>query len=250
MHEVYQHVHTLYTAGCDMLGWWKLSTVLDVMQNTADRYNELLKCGKNDIRDQGLTWVLYKTVLQMEHYPQIGESVVVHTYAKAPCIHFLPRYYEMTDKEGKSIGRAGSFWVLLNVRTKKPVKPKEVNIFLPDNPNAPALVNLLSRPMEPEAGEKIISEYRPVCCDIDINGHVNNTRYVDWLYNTLGLDIIRKYVIESAIIEYNYETLPEHTLQNCLMHDGNLFCFKGYENGKVNFSITGTLKERAQMSSS
>lgn len=248
MYEAYQHIHKLYTASCDMHGWWKLSTVLDVIQTTADRHNELLKCSKTDIRDQGLTWVLYKTVLQMEHYPQMGEQVVVHTYTKAPCMHFIPRYYEMTDENNRSIARAGSFWVLLDVRTKQPVKPKDKSIILTENPDGPALVNLLSRSKGPEGGKKIISEYRPVCCDIDFNGHVNNTRYVDWLYNSLGLDVIRKYAIESAIIEYNYETLPEHTLQNCLTHDGNLFSFKGYENNKVNFSITGVLKERAQMS--
>ena len=244
MHDVYQQVHTMYSADCDIHGRWKLSTVLDVMQSTADRHNEILKCSRKYLADQGLVWVLFKTVIHMERYPQIGEQVTVRTYTKAPCMHFFPRYYELIFSDGQCAGRAGSFWVLFDIRTKKPVRPKEKNIFFPENSNAPALVDLLSRALEPEEGEKIISEYRPVCCDIDINGHVNNTRYVDWLYNLLGLDNIRKYAIESAIIEYNYETLPEHVLQNCLIHDGNLFSCKGYENNTVHFSITGTLKEK------
>ena len=249
MYEEFRHVHTLYTAGCDFRGWWKLSMVLDAMQTTADRHNELLKCSRTDIREQGLTWVLFKTVLHIARYPRIGERVIVRTYTKAPCMRFIPRYYEMTYEDGRQMALAGSFWVLLDIKTKKPALPKEKSIVLPQNQDLPALVNLLSRPMEIE-GKKIVSDYQPMCCDIDVNGHVNNTRYVDWLYNALGFKILQEYAIASAVIEYHRETLPGHTLRNCLLLDGNSFSFRGYEDSAMNFSLTGMLKDRTMMEAS
>ena len=70
MNEEFLYDHIRYSACCDMLGWQKLSAILDAMQTTADRHNETLKCSRAELSTRGLTWVLFKTMVQVDRYPR------------------------------------------------------------------------------------------------------------------------------------------------------------------------------------
>ena len=103
--------------------------------------------------------------------------------------------------------------------------------------NLPATVGNLQ-------GEEFVSEYRPVYTDLDVNGHVNNTRYADWLCNTLGVDIMTEYEPEHIILNYNHEVLPGHvvTLHRILKDSEYRLC--GKIGDTTAFEIGGTLRKR------
>ncbi|MBQ4231185.1 MAG: hypothetical protein II671_06505, partial [Salinivirgaceae bacterium] len=48
-------------------------------------------------------------------------------------------------------------------------------------------------------------EHVPLYSEIDVNGHVNNARYADWLCNCLGVERLRRFEIWTASIEYRHE---------------------------------------------
>lgn len=43
--------------------------------------------------------------------------------------------------------------------------------------------------------------------DIDMNGHVNNVRYIDWAYNAFPVDHYKKYYPEKVAVNFNAEAL-------------------------------------------
>jgi len=241
MYDEYEHINVLYTSNCDAKGWWKFSSILDVMQTTADRHNELLSCSRVDIENKGLTWVLFKTIVCMDRFPKIGERVAVRTYTKKPSMHFIPRYYELTDTQGNIMGNAGSFWVLVDNELKKPYLPQKKGVIIPENTNLPFLVNLMHEHKKISGSEKSFN-LKPDYCDIDINGHVNNIRYVDWLYNALGSEILEKSAINYICICYNYEVLPGDIINNILTVNNSEVTFCGYNNDRPCFQIYATLK--------
>ena len=50
----------------------------------------------------------------------------------------------------------------------------------------------------------------PAFCDIDVNGHVNNTRYADYVLNALSPTADRE--IETFRMEYRREVMRNETL--------------------------------------
>ena len=80
--------------------------------------------------------------------------------------------------------------------------------------------------------------------DLDVNGHVNNTRYADLLCNTLGIALMKEYEPDHIILNYNHEILPDHTVKLRRILKGNEYRLSGIVNDTTSFDIGGTLRKR------
>ena len=101
--------------------------------------------------------------------------------------------------------------------------------------NLPATVGNLQ-------GEEFVSEYTPVYTDLDVNGHVNNTRYADWLCNTLGIELMSRSEPETVILNYNHEILPGQKLTFRKILRDNQYRLTGYTEDAAAFDIGGILR--------
>ena len=241
----YEETFVLRTRDCDVNSKWRLSAVLECMQEAAGAHSALLGCGRDDLLPRHIVWVLSRCELHMSRYPAIGEKVTVKTFPMPVRRYFFPRYFIFTDQHGELIGRAGSLWLLLDTRTRHMLPPGDVARLIPDNSdlslsiptNLPATVGALQ-------GEEFVSEYHPVYSDLDVNGHVNNTKYADWLCNALGISLMRTYEPESLVLNYNSEILPD---QKVLIHRvlrDQEFRLSAYVGEKAAFEVGGRLRPR------
>ena len=142
------------------------------------------------------------------------------------------------------VGKAGTLWLLLDLSTRRMLPPGDVGKLIPDNKdlsipmNLPATVGNLQ-------GEEFVTTCRPVYTDLDVNGHVNNARYADWLCNALGISLMTEYEPERIILNYNHEVLPEHVVTLRRILKGNEYRLSGIVNDASAFEIGGTLRKRA-----
>jgi acyl-ACP thioesterase len=194
MLNTYDETFVLRPRDCDLNEKWRPSAILETMQDAAGAHCELLGCGREKLIKRNIVWVLTRCELHMDRYPKCGETITVHTFPTPNRICFFPRYYIFTDQRGEMVGKAGTLWLLLDLETRRMLPPGDIGKLIPDNKdlsvpmNLPATVGKLQ-------GEEFVSTYRPVYTDLDVNGHVNNTRYADWLCNTLGIDLMTEYLL-------------------------------------------------------
>ncbi|MBR0266927.1 MAG: hypothetical protein IJQ71_05750 [Clostridia bacterium] len=241
MIKTYDETFTVLTRDCDLKGTWRLSAVLETMQEVAGAHSFLLGCGREELLKKNIVWVLSRSELHMERYPRAGEKITIHTFPMPNRICFFPRYYIFTDERGEMVGKAGTLWLLLDVETRKMLPPGDIANLIPDNRdlavpmNLPATVGNLQ-------GEEFVSEYTSVFTDLDVNGHVNNTRYADWLCNTLGIDLMSRNEPETVILNYNHEVLPGQKLIFRKVLRDNHYRLTGYLGDTAVFDIGGTLR--------
>ena len=243
MVNTYDETFTLRPRDCDLNEKWRPSAILETMQDVAGTHSMLLGCGREELVKQNIVWVLSRSELHMDRYPSVGEKITVHTFPTPTRICFFPRYYIFTDARGEMVGKAGTLWLLLDLNTRRMLPPGEVGKLIPDNKdlsvpmNLPATVGNLQ-------GEEFLTTYHPVYTDIDVNGHVNNTRYADWLCNALGIDLMTAYEPERIILNYNHEVLPEHTVTLRRILKDNEYRLSGIVNDSTAFEIGGSLRKR------
>ena len=243
MVNTYDETFTLRPRDCDLNEKWRPSAILETMQDTAGAHSIHLGCGRDELIRKNMVWVIARCEVHMDRYPAAGEQITVHTFPTPTRICFFPRYYVFTDARGEMIGKAGTLWLLLDVTTRRMLPPGDVGKLIPDNKdlsvpmNLPATVGNLQ-------GDEFVSEYRPVYTDLDVNGHVNNTRYADWLCNTLGIDLMTEYEPEHIILNYNHEVLPGHVVTLHRILKGNEYRLSGKVGDTVAFEIGGTLRAR------
>ena len=243
MMKTYEEAFRLTTRDCDMNGTWRVSAILEVMQEAAGMHSMLLGCGRDDLLKNNMVWVLSRCELRMDRYPRIGEKVNVSTFPMPTRICFFPRYYIFTDEHGSALGKAGTLWLLLDTQTRRMLPPGEVGRLIPDNTDLSVPMNLPATVGQLQ-GEEFVSEYLPVYTDMDVNGHVNNARYTDWLCNTLGIDLMRQYEPESVILNYNHEILPGQRVLLRRVMKNQQYRLTGYIGDMIAFDIGGNLRSR------
>ena len=240
----YQEELLIRTCDCDLSGQWRPSAVLEAMQEISGTHCALLGIGRDDLLKKGVVWVASRCELQMERYPRIGERITVRTFPRPVRLRFFPRYYLFLDAGGEVIGKAGTLWLLMDIHTRQAIPAGEIAALLPDNSDLPAPMPLPAA-VGPLEGKESVSAYAPLYTDLDANGHVNNTRYADWLCNALGVDCMQKHQLRSLVLNYNAEVLPEHSLSLRLTQSGPLFRLAVTRGEKTAFEAGGELAERA-----
>ena len=242
----YRESFILRTMDCDVNGVWRLSCILEAMQETAGIHMVQLGYGQQAMREKGIAWVLLRNALNMERYPLLGERVSVETFHTEPRHRLFPRYCIIRDAKEQIIGRASSLWVLMDLRTRHSISANSLNIQLPDNSDLEPPMALPSNIPPVENGSKREMVYQPVYTDLDVNGHVNNVRYADGLCNLLGVDVMRRYEIASIVLHYYAEVQPEQRLHLTLRQNNERGRLLGMSDTTAMFEIGYRLAPRAQ----
>lgn len=243
MLKTYREDLRLQTRDCDLTGHWRPSAILEAMQETAGTHSQLLGVGRNTLLQQGVVWVLTRVEVVMDRYPQAGDAVSIETFPMPVRRCFFPRYFIFRDDHGSELGRAGTLWVLMDVTTRKMVKPDLCAALMPDNSDLLAPLGLPATVTE-VSGTLETCLHQPQYTDLDVNGHVNNTRYMDWCCNALGIATMQAQCLAQFDVNYNLEILPHQDIRCELRRLGDAFSFSGFEGTTRHFDIGGTLKAR------
>lgn len=243
MLKTYREDLRILTKDCDLTGQWKPSAILEVMQEMAGIHGTLIGVGRHALLKQGVVWVLTRVEVVMDRYPKIGDTISIETFPMPVRRWFFPRYFIFRDEHGDEIGRAGSLWVLLDISTRKMAKPDIAAALMPDNSDLLAPLGLPATVTE-VSGTLETATHNPVYTDLDINGHVNNTKYMDWCCNALGIDTMKENCLSRFDVNYNLEILPGQQIRSELRRLGNDFSFSGFEGDARHFDVGGVLSAR------
>ena len=219
----------------------KISTIFKYLQQVSTNHSELLGIGMKTTVDQGMFWVITRMHVKILKMPHMLETLTVTTHPGDLMMFIFPRYYEIYNETGELVIVASSAWVLLDNNTHKVVtKPygdgfEYKGISLPEDLSLPGRV----------AAENLTKvEDRLVRYnDIDLNGHLNNTKYIDYIIDTHDIYFYKKYRVNEILINYEKEIKNGDSVT--LFTDGNMpEIIVGDVNGNHSFSAKVTYIER------
>ena len=242
MEKSYTETFALRTPMCDMSGRWRPGAVLESMQETAGEHCARLGIVRSVMDGLGIAWVLSRSRVALYRAPRLNEVISVETWPLPPRHQFYPRINAFRDAGGNVIGEATSLWLLMDLTTRRVVNSDEVLAHLPDNADMPASIPLgAARAL---AGEAIEGAFVPPYADFDLNGHANNTKYLDWTCSALGHGVMAKYRLAEFTISYEREIRPDEAIRTQLVRQGEAFSFCGFAGDRRCFCIAGKLAER------
>ena len=137
---------------------------------------------------------------------------------------------------------AGALWAILDFENRKIVSPLTADLGFPDTSDIPAPIDLPVRlpALRPENAQTSLRT--PVYSEFDINGHVNNTKYIAWLCDCLGHQALDGMYIEDLVAGYEKEIRDEDPFTLAISRDGDAFAFSVFSgDGKKHFVAGGRL---------
>jgi medium-chain acyl-[acyl-carrier-protein] hydrolase len=157
-----------------------ITALCDLLQSAAASHATALGVGGEALREQGLAWVLLQWSLEMAAWPAAGAGLLVETWPSAYSDRIVRRDFFVLSADRRRLGRATSHWAMLDLARRRPVRMSDAVRAIPVPVRDGALDAPLLRlpaPDPPEAVTAILvgNEH------LDVNGHVNNVRYVEWI---------------------------------------------------------------------
>jgi medium-chain acyl-[acyl-carrier-protein] hydrolase len=195
-------VHS-FEADCKGLG--TVESVCRHFQEAAWNHAEHLGLGYECLLQENRIWVLARLMVQVHRHLRWGETVTVHTWPRQAKSVFALRDFEMLDSEGARRVSGSSAWLVLDATTRKPQRVDQLISSIAIFPDKRALDQDPEK-LEASASNRTATQFLARYSDIDVNGHVNNARYIGWLMDSYPLDFHRTYELKWIEINYLGET--------------------------------------------
>lgn len=190
----------------------KPSYLFAFMQDAASMAAERLGFGHDRlIAEHGVVWVLTKVSAQIFDMPRAGDDITIETWHQTPGKITFDRDFLVLDASGRRIAAAASVWVLIDINSREPVRANVINFDSPVTRTERALDSRLGKIKAADAPED--SYTRQIgYSDIDLNGHVNNARYVDFALDCFPLERFEGASLSAVEINYISEMKSGDTL--------------------------------------
>lgn len=181
----------------------KLQSICDLLQETAGNHALKLNFDISRLRENQLTWMLHRLHVKMDRFPEWRDRITITTWPSSGDTLRAYRDFVIEDSNGKKLGRCLSYWLMINTKTKKPVRmPDEVLQMAPANTEH--VLDIKKSRIEIEGPMQKSKIFRVRRSDLDINQHVNNVKYIEWALEALPEN--------HGVSEIDIEFLSECTL--------------------------------------
>ncbi len=188
----------------------RMSSLCSYFQEVAGKHATHLDVGYKFVQQSGLVWLLSRLYMQISKLPGWGQEFDLETWPLGTERIFYRRDYRLLVEKDTLI-TATSWWILLDLKTRKPT-------MLPLNEDVlKANQGQYSMQMPSEgfpavsSGETMIHTAR--YSDLDQNRHVNNARYVEWIFDLLDQELLEKKSPSLFAIEYKQEVKSGDTVE-------------------------------------
>lgn len=158
----------------------RLTSMANFFQEVAYHHASELGLGYDDMKSRKTTWVLSRMRIHMKRYPVWNEQIKLETWPSGAERLFALRDFRVLDSQGEVIGMASTAWLILDIDTHRLIRPKEMmDQFKMIVHNVQMFEAPLEKILVPD-NTLLLKKHEVVFSDLDIVGHVNNVRYMEW----------------------------------------------------------------------
>ena len=182
MDPIYSLTYPIDDLTVDRFGNMKPSAMLFLAQEAAGQHCNYLGVDYDSLAAKGMFWAIIRQRLVITRLPRRGETLRVETWPMPTTRVAFPRTVVARDEAGNECFRTISLWVLMDMTSRAMVLPGKSGITVEGILRG----GELAPPGALTPGKHTDCRQRTVSfTDLDRNGHMNNTRYLDWVWDLM-----------------------------------------------------------------
>ena len=202
----------------DMNGHIKLPDVILLsLQVSGMQSIELGVSDKAILENYNLVWIITDYDIEVARLPRFAEEITIETEALSYNRLFCYRRFTIYDEAGQELIHMMATFVLMD-RDSRKVHAVESEIVAPYQSDFDK--KLIRGPKYDSLNEPIIKDYHVRFYDLDMNGHVNNSKYLDWIFEVMGADFLTRYIPKKINLKYVKEVRPGGVITSAVERTG------------------------------
>ena len=221
MEPVYMDHFTVTDLQCDRFGRLKPSAILWFVQEMAGRHCLQLQLDWNTLAGMGMFWAIIRHRVQITRMPKKDETIRIETWPMPTTRVAYPRNVVAFDQNGSELFRTTSLWVLMDMESRAMILPGKSGV---------EVAGVLRGGELPVPGSLSpvqlsgLQERSVRFTDLDLNGHMNNCRYLDWAADLLPSQFHEAHTVKDFTLGYLSEAREGQCLRiaHQLLSEDNL----------------------------
>lgn len=217
----------------DYIGNYKLSSLFATLTSLAtENASEIGLWSEEMKEDYG--WVVAKQTMVLDEPIMINDIIEISTQIDKGTFVTFPRNYYIR-KDNRLVGKIAAIWTLIDLKKRSIVAPKRLGLTVPDLKCDMPLDT--PKNIHEDVDFELVSHRQVLYSDLDVNQHMNNTRYLEWACDLLDVDIYKEKYIKEVSVNYKKEIKPLALVDLYLGKDNDRFVVKGTVEGETSFII-------------
>lgn len=173
------------------------TTILTLLEETAADHCYSINHSLYDLVEQNVGWVLLSGVMQIYRYPGYKEKITIRTWLSSYSSVKGFRENNIYDEQSNIIGRAKGLWVFFDIERRRPVQIfddiKEKWSFY----NEECINQDITKKIKAIDSASYTMEFSVKRFDTDMNKHVSNIRYLQWVMESIPEEVVDNYYLHS-----------------------------------------------------
>ncbi|MBN1996178.1 hypothetical protein JW935_01415 [candidate division KSB1 bacterium] len=211
MKQVWSDSYKIHSYEADTKGQATPSILCKYMQESAWNHAENLELGYSHLIKENLVWVMARKKFTIFKYPKWGETITVNTWPSGREKLLFYRDFRLLDEQGSEIGIASTVWFIIDINSRRPKRMNRDVGF--DVWNMEQVYDTRPQKILPvefsQPGKPVTVSY----FDLDVNDHVNNIRYIDWIIDGYDHEFLQQQSLHSMEINFLSETVHSQRLE-------------------------------------
>lgn len=191
----------------DLLGRLRPQTLFAYLLNSAWNHAKGTGYGYEELSARNLMWVLIKMQLIIKRQPKWGDQVAIETWGKRIERLYALRDFAVSSASGEKMISATSSWMVLDKTSGRPRRFHQKTDGFPWQPGREEIETHLQKVEELQSGKQI-AHFRVQFSDIDVNRHVNSTKYLQWMIDSHSQEHLEKTELKAVELSFLAEALP------------------------------------------
>lgn len=202
----------------DRNGVMSLATLARLLlQVSGQQTDDLNETYGNAFQDSGLTWFILQHDMTITRLPQFNDVITIETEALAYNRFFTHRRFKVWCNEVLIVETLMRFAVV-DIVERKLVRIQEKFVSHYQASLTPKL-DAMTKFTKLESSLVSISHYETYYSHIDINQHVNNAVYLDWVVDSLDSEFLQTHTPKKVTIIYENEVRLGDKVSHTLYQD-------------------------------
>jgi acyl-ACP thioesterase len=186
---------------------WKPAGFFNAIQEVATNHATHLGFAYQDMLAQNRIWILSRVKIKFVTFPTMQDTVTVKSWPRGIDKKvFFMRDFSFTAQDGSPYAVATSAWVLIDPTARRLLQANALQGQLPLHDECildEQLDKILPKDGLPERVRRSAGYSA-----IDMMGHVNNARYIEWICDCFTIEHYARYQLDWLQINYLNEVKP------------------------------------------
>lgn len=227
----YTENYKIYSFNCDESSNASIESLFQYMIETSIAQTEIVMKDNHEYDDY--FWVINQWDVEIIKRPKRNDEIMVETISAGAKKFYAYRNFTIYDGEGNIYVKAMSRWLILDKKTKRPVRVPEELI---DLYGVDKSLDYIKKDFKYKKDLENSTEYEFTVrrSDIDTNKHANNAKYLNWILETLPIDkeIRRIQLIYKKELKYKAEIISKTS--NVIVEENNEVVYNSIEDKQGN----------------